>query len=178
MGKGQTPEQAGGVRPVAAAPSSCARAGSTLGPFLLSAVSGTRTQSPRAWRQTNGAAPDKAHVWKRDSRSVYLANTSFFFSQPAATWKTEPRPHHQPWRRGSRDALAAGYPPAVKAQSLPLPAPAGLAVLARAAPSWPRRDLLQPPGTLISWRRCRRGRSRRGSSPGAPRPGGAARRGG
>lgn len=31
------------------------------------------------------------------------------------------------------------------------------------------------PTALISWQRCRRGRSHQGSSPGAPQPGGAAR---
>lgn len=79
--------------------------------------------------------------------------------------------------RGSHNTLAAVRHPMVKAQSSPLPAPAGTTVLAHAL-SWPRRDLLLPPAAFISWRRCRHGRSHRGSSPGAPRPGGAAQLGG
>lgn len=79
--------------------------------------------------------------------------------------------------KGSRDTLAAVHHPAVKARSSPLPALAGTTVLARAL-SWPWRDFLPLPAAFISWRRCRRGRSHQGSSPGAPRPGGAAQLGG
>lgn len=131
-------------------------------------------QSPQRWHQANSASDKSQRAEVQQQENVF--GKHLFFTNSSNLEDKAPSLSPAP-ERGSHDTRATICHPVVKAQSSPLPAPAGTTVLA-CAPSWPRRDLLPLPAALISWQRCRRGRSHRGSSPGAPRPGGAAQLGG